>query len=353
MGDFVSVELVRRAWVALGDGRKAENFWDASPGVSSNRVYRVQLSDGSSVFAKVISYGSFIHFRQDHQRISQWQDRLSGSRFSDFLAPILSKDGEPFVYRSNRDWLVFCEEVKQGETLPKRLSTGQVRGLGRELAEFHRQSQVAADGLVSTWKTMGSDIASLFDRVTDPEWRSARNFSRNQVAIIERHCESFFRNAERIGYHRMQKIPVLVDWNITNFSTSTVSGESGEGDFRFFRRWDYDWFRIEPRTLDFYFMSRVVRDEGDTSRFSYTSDMFLEPRFKLFLEAYHQANPLEEADILFLKEAYRFFVLNYVLHLGEHFFQWSLCKRLQYEAVENYLPRIDGLDVSPLLEILR
>jgi hypothetical protein len=349
----VSVELVRRAWVALGDGREAENYWDASPGVSSNRVYRVQLSDGSSVFAKVISYGSFIHFRQDHQRIAQWKNLLAGSQFDDFLAPILSKDGEPFVYRSNRDWLVFCEEVEPGESLPKRLSAGQVRSLGHALAEFHQESQVAAESLDSTWKTMGSDVAALFDRVTDPEWRSARNFTRNQVAMIERHCETFFRNAERIGYHRMKKIPVLVDWNITNFSTETASGDQRGDDFRFFRRWDYDWFRIEPRTLDFYFMSRVVRDEGDTSRFSYTADMLLEPRFRLFLEAYHERNPLENSDILFLKETYRFFILNYVLHLGEHFFQWSLCKRLQHEAVETYLPGIDGMDLAPLLEIVR
>jgi len=105
--------------------------------------------------------------------------------------------------------------------------------------------------------------------------------------------------------------------------------------------------------LDFYFMSRVVRNEGDTSRFSYSPEIFLEPRFRLFLENYHQCNPLEFEELLFLKEVYRFFVLVYVLHLGEHFFQYSLCKRLQHEAVEIYLPAADALDLRELGSILR
>ena len=167
--------------------------------------------------------------------------------------------------------------------------------------------------------------------------------------MVERHCESFFRNAERVGYHRLSKIPILVDWNITNFSV-----QEGEGDaFSLFRRWDYDWFRFEPRVLDFYFLSRVVREEGDTSRFSYTPDMFLEPRFKRFLAAYHEVSPLAEAEILFLREAYRFFILSYVLNLGEHFFQWSLRMRLQREAIEHYLPSVEALDLEPLLSIVR
>ena len=100
-------------------------------------------------------------------------------------------------------------------------------------------------------------------------------------------------------------------------------------------------------------MSRVVRQEGDTSRFSYTPEMFTEPRFLRFLSAYHEASPLDESEILFLREAYRFFILSYVLNLGEHFFQWSLRMRLQREAVEHYLPAVDALDLDPLLEIVK
>ena len=335
--------------MGLGDGRRIEAVWDASPGVSTNRVFRILLDDGRSIFAKIVSYGSFIHFRQDHQRIAQWSRLLSGTRFSDFLAPIIEKDGEPYIYRSNRDWLVFCEGVPEGDSLPRCLSERQVEALARELAAFHDASREASQEMDPTWKTLGSDVAALFDRMGRRRWREDRHFSRNDVALIERHCEAFFRNAERVGYHRLPKIPVLVDWNISNFS---IRG-AGEEGFQLFRRWDYDWFRIEPRVLDFYFMSRVVRAEGDTSRFSYTPDMLLEPRFIRFLSAYHEVSPLDESEILFLRETYRFFLLSYVLNLGEHFFQWSLRMRLQREAVENDLPSVDALDLSPLLSVIR
>ncbi len=343
------MEILRKAWVGLGDGRQIEAIWDASPGVSTNRVFRILLNDGRSVFAKIVSYGSFIHFRQDHHRIAQWSQLLAGTRFRNFLAPIVQKDDEPYIYRSNHDWVVFFEEVPAGEHLSRQLSETQIHALAREMAEFHCASRKASGQLDPTWKTMGSDIAALFDRVSDPRWGNQRHFSRNAIALVERHCESFFRNAERLGYHELPKIPLLVDWNITNFSIESAE----DGAFSLFRRWDYDWFRIEPRVLDFYFLSRVVRAEGDTSRFSYTPDMFLEPRFLRFLSAYHEVSPLDETEILFLRESYRFFVLCYVLNLGEHFFQWSLRMRLQREAVDFYLPAADDLNLDPLLRIVR
>jgi len=35
-------------------------------------VYRNILDDGSRAIAKVTSFGSFVHFRQDHERICRW-----------------------------------------------------------------------------------------------------------------------------------------------------------------------------------------------------------------------------------------------------------------------------------------
>jgi hypothetical protein len=58
-------------------------------------------------------------------------------------------------------------------------------------------------------------------------------------------------------------------------------------------------------------------------------------------------------EVLFLKEAYRFFLLNYVVRSGEHFFRASYCSRLQRETVDLHLPRLDGISFEPLLEVLR
>lgn len=340
-------EIVRKAWVALGDGRDLHEVVDASPNVSTNRVYRLLLGEGPCAFAKVASYGSFIHFRQDHQRIARWIELLDGGRFEGFLAPVLCRDGEVFTYQDGREWVAFYGEVARGEPLPARLEEDQIAGLARELAALHEESARCSESLDPTWKTMGSDLAALYDAAADPRWREERGFTRAQAALVQRHCDTFFHNADRLGYHGFPRIPLLIDWNIANFSV-----QKREAGLRLFSRWDYDWFRIEPRVLDFYSMSRVVRESGDQTRFSYTPDVFLDPRFQRFLAAYHAASPLVAEEVRFLREAYRFFILNYVLRVGEHFFQWSVAPRLQHEALEIYLPTADALSLAPLLDVV-
>ena len=143
------------------------------------------------------------------------------------------------------------------------------------------------------------------------------------------------------------KIPVLIDWNLGNFSVDY------HGDrFRLYSRWDYDWFRMDPRTLDFYFLSRVSSRTGDRTVFTYGPHTFVEPRFQLFLAAYHRVYPLRPNEVRFLREVYRFFILNYVIRQGYAFFQPDLAARLQREAVTSYLPAADELDLEPLLAIV-
>jgi hypothetical protein len=183
--------------------------------------------------------------------------------------------------------------------------------------------------------------------LSNPRYRAERNLSNDEASMLKKHCDRFLHNAEDLGYHGFAKLPVLVDWNTGNFSV----GLDGDG-FKLFTRWDYDWFRIEPRTLDFYFASRVVRSEGDQTIFSYLVDPLLEPRFIRFMRAYDAINPLADEEILFLKEVYRFFILNYVVREGDHFFQGPICQRLQREAVETYLPSLDAVRFERVIEAL-
>ncbi|MET0344510.1 MAG: hypothetical protein ABW252_26080, partial [Polyangiales bacterium] len=140
--------------------------------------------------------------------------------------------------------------------------------------------------------------------------------------------------------------PVLIDWNRGNFSVAY-----DEVGFGLYGRWDYDWFRIEPRTFDFYFLSRVVREEGDQTVFSYAATPLLEPRFLRLVRAYHAVYPLTRAELGFVKECYRFFLLNYVLRTGEHFFVREICERLQREVLSRYLPELETLDFAPLVGV--
>jgi Ser/Thr protein kinase RdoA (MazF antagonist) len=340
--------VILKAWQEYGDKRPLVKVADISATVSTNKVYRVLLGDGHEVIAKTTLYGSYVHFRQDHRIVQQWNRRLANGRYRNFLAQVcLKEDGEVFTAHVDNTWVVFYEKAPFYDFLPKVLSTNDVACFGREMGELHLASSQVAGLLSHSWKSLGSDVAILYDVIGNQKWREDHNLGPEAETILRRQCEKFLSNAERLGYHQFQKIPVLVDWNIGNFSI----GLTGDG-FRLFTRWDYDWFRVEPRMLDFYFCARVVREEGDQETFSYTVGPLFEERFRMFLRAYHQVFPLTENEILFLKEAYRVFLLNYVIRIGEHFFRPEIIRRLYQEALDVYFPVLDRTDFSPLLEIL-
>lgn len=339
--------IVHAAWDAYGDHREVVQVREVSANVSTNSVYMLVLDDGHNVVAKRSSYGSYVHFRQDHYRIHEWIHRLRGTRYATFLAPVLLKNGEVFTYRDNDEWVVFYGQQPFYDFLPKKLSDVEVESFGEEMALFHKECLEISDRVRPTWQSLGADIASLHDAIGSPEWRRERGFMDSSISFVRAHCDAFLGNADDLGYHEWTKIPVLIDWNIGNFSV----GMDGEG-FKLFSRWDYDWFRIEPRMLDLYFCARVVRSEGDQTAFSYTVDPFFDEQFMKFMKVYQSILPLQKHELLFLKEAYRFFILNYVLRVGEHFFRADICHHLQHEAIEQYLPHLELVDFEPLLEIL-
>src|SRR5690606_637806 len=108
--DAQDAELVRRAWARFGLPGTPAAIVDISATVSTNRVYRVCFERGHEVIAKTSSYGSYVHFRQDHQLIQQWRRLLGGTRFSDFLAPILGPAGGVYTYREAGRWVVFYQK---------------------------------------------------------------------------------------------------------------------------------------------------------------------------------------------------------------------------------------------------
>lgn len=347
MEDAAAIRILHDAWADY-DGQDAiASLLETSAGVSTNRVYHMRLESGRSLFAKVSSYGSYVHFRQDHARIHQWCALLVGTPYERFLAPVLLRKGEVFTYYDSGTWVVFYEEAQRRGVLPRVLSDGQIDNLGRETARFHKACADVAGRLDPTWQSLGSDLATLYDQMHSRVAQASRGFTPEHARLVRRHCDLFFSNAERLGYHRFPKLPVLIDWNRGNFSVAY-----DEDGFTLFSRWDYDWFRIEPRAMDFYFFSRVVREEGDQTVFSYTASPLLEPRFTRFVRAYHAVFPLSESELAFTKEAYRFFLLNYVLRTGEHFFVGSICERLEREALTRYLPELEQIDFTPLLQCL-
>jgi hypothetical protein len=108
------------------------------------------------------------------------------------------------------------------------------------------------------------------------------------------------------------------------------------------------------RMMDFYFFSRVVSDAGDRTVFSYGINTMMEDRFLIFLEEYHKINPLTSNELRFMREAYRFFILNYVIKDGSYFFTEQYAGKLQVEAFDIYLPSVDlDFDAEKLIDVLK
>ena len=351
-------EIIYAVWDGYGDPRRITGIIEVSARVSTNQVFRLELSDSSTLIAKVSSYGSYFLFREDHDRIHLLYTLLQGTRYAGLLADSLLRDGRIYTYYDRQVWVIFYHDVAKKHFLPRVLNEGQIASLARCMAEFHNQCDLLANQIPLTSKSIKSDIIHLLELLRDEHLAKIFRLRPRALRILDDQCQTFLMNLDQFRYGYWRKIPILIDWNLGNFSveftgadaTGTVQPQLTE--FELYSRWDYDWFRIEPAVLDFYFCARVVSQIGDRTDFSYLVNPLLEPRFHIFLKAYHQTRPLAENDVLFLKEAYRFFILNYVILEGEHFFRSAYSRRLRNEAIEHYLPSLNQLDFRVLLDVL-
>lgn len=342
--------VIDAAWLDYGDRRVVTAVDELSAMVSTNRVYRLRFDDGSMVIAKSSNYGSFFLFAEDHERLHRTTMLLQGGPFERFMASVLTLDGAPYLWYDGEMWVVFYDEVEQRDRLPRILSDGQVDRLGREIGRFHRACTSVSRMVPPPSKTAKSDAVNLLASLEERHAGEHLGLDQSRLDLVRRHTHRFLMTVHESGYDYWDKIPVLIDWNLGNFSVES-EGEGTDPDaFRLFSRWDYDWFRIESRLLDFYFLSRVSSRTGDRSVFTYGSHTLLEPRFRRFLRAYHAVFPLTPPEVLFLKEAYRFFLLNYVVREGRHFFRYEFWQHLLHDAVDVQLPALDDLDLSPLVD---
>lgn len=340
--DFVGI--VQQAWQEYAPDRPIAGVTDVSVHVSTNHVFRIDLENGQHRFAKISYFGTYRHFREDHTIIHAL-GRALPAPYEEFLARSCVRDERVYTYRHRRDpvdvWVVFYHPVAVGERLPRQLEAHHIENLGRELARFHRACHDVKPELPQHSKTTRYDVEDLLHHLGTDEGRYEFGWYRD---FIWRQCLTYLGSLDENGFDHLPTIPVFVDWNIGNFSL--------DPDGRFASRWDYDWFRVTNRVMDFYFFSRVVSSAGDQTVFSYVVDTFLEDRFLAFLRAYHEEFPLTEQELWFLPQAYRFFLLNYVVKYGQHFFHDIYGTRLQREAFDTYLPQVERIDVPRLIKAL-
>lgn len=341
--DFLTI--IRYAWMAYDATRVIKSISDISAKVSTNHVYKIVFEDGDFVIAKLSYFGRYEHFVEDHTIINVLANNLPAP-FDNFLARSLMKGNTLFVHRFQNDlidaWVVFYQAVRIKKRLPRKLEMNHIECLAEQFAIFHKTCSRIRNTLPPSSKTLKVDIDHLLEILASDFGQYEH---RGKEDYIKQQCEFFFESLAKIPTHEFEKIPVFVDWNIGNFSITASN--------KLFSRWDYDWFRMSSRMLDFYFLSRIVSSVGDKTVFSYNVEPLMEERFIHFLQVYHQIYPFSEAEIRFLKEVYRFFILNYVIKDGRYFFHEIYATKLQKEAYETYFPSIDKVfDVDKLLKAL-
>lgn len=329
--DFI--KIIEDAWYEYDNSRKIRTIEDISAKVSTNHVYRIRFEDDDIIIAKLSYFGKFENFQEDHSIINALANNLHAP-FENFLAKSLTKYGQLYVYRHKDSlldaWVVFYNPIQIDQKPDRKQSKEQIAILGTELAKFHKACNKVKNTLPPTYKQTNDDIHHLLEIL---ETDRGKFEHRGNVDLIKQQCDLFFENCDKIGVEDMPSIPVFVDWNIGNFSVKK--------DYSFFSRWDYDWFRMSTRVMDFYFFSRVCSAAGDKTIFSYLIDPLMEDRFLIFLKAYHKVYPLTVKEIHILKETYRFFILNYVIKDGRYFFHELYASRLQLEAFDTYFPSMD------------
>ena len=346
MQHFDYIQIIKRAWHEFDSRHEIRGVYDVSAYVSTNQVYKISFYKREPVFAKLSDYGRFEDFREDHIIINNLANNLEAP-YQMFLAQSLVKKNELFTYLFHQEnssaWVVFYNPIQFKTKLPSRLDEKLIRKLGRELARFHKACTNVSNQLPNASKTVITDIHNLVKSVNKNEIKMCENHK----TMVLKHADLFLNNAYKANYTEdFETIPVFIDWNIGNFSVTP------EG--RFYSRWDYDWFRMSSRVMDFYFFSRVVSDVGDRTVFSYLVDTLMEDRFIMFLKEYHRIFPLTEPEIHFIIEAYRFFILNYVIKDGPYFFRQTYSNKLIKEAYDTYFPAIDAnYNVEKILKALK
>ncbi|HEX8378885.1 MAG TPA: hypothetical protein VF602_13790 [Pedobacter sp.] len=338
--------IITKAWEGYDASKVIRKIEDISAQVSTNYVYRITFEDDDIIIAKLSNFGKFEHFREDHRIIQSLSNNLLYP-FETLLAKSLLKNNRVYTYRYRQGktdaWVVFYNPSRVMERLPSRLEEHHIKKFGNQIGRFHKACSRLKNVIPKSSKTLRTDIQTLMKQISKNEKQFG---SRLQADYLKYHCELFLKNRLKLNAGSFESIPVFIDWNIGNFSVTK--------NFELYSRWDYDWFRISSRMMDFYFFSRVVSNVGDRTVFSYVIDTLNESRFILFLQEYHKVNPLSANEIRFLKEAYRFFILNYVIKDGSYFFSGQYAQKLQAEAFEIYLPSVDrDFDADLILDALK
>ncbi|MFT3946632.1 MAG: hypothetical protein QM763_06625 [Agriterribacter sp.] len=251
-------EIIHKAWEGYDASRKIASIEDISILVSTNSVLKITFADEDFVIAKVSSFGKYEYFKEDHRIIHSLSNNLLYP-FENLIGKSLLKNNRVYTYRYKKGktdmWVVFYNPTRVMQRLPARLEESHIKSLGRQFGKFHLACSRIRNVLPKSSKTLRTDILTIQEQLETNEKKFG---NRVNADMLRYHCDLFLKNRLKCNAGSFETIPVFIDWNIGNFSVINKQ--------ELFSRWDYDWFRISSRIMDFYFFSRVVSNAG-TGRF--------------------------------------------------------------------------------------
>ena len=187
-------DIVRAAWKGYDPSRMIQTIEDISPMVSTNRVYRVTFTDEDFIIAKLSTFGTYEHFKEDHRIIHSLSNNLLYP-FENLLAKSLLKNNRVYTYRHRRGkidaWVVFYNPSRVMQSMPRRLKEGHIRSFGRQIGKFHLACSRIRNVLPKSGKTLRTDINTLLEQLGINEKKFG---SKSHVELIKHHCEQFLKN---------------------------------------------------------------------------------------------------------------------------------------------------------------
>ena len=102
--------------------------------------------------------------------------------------------------------------------MPRVLTQAQIDNLAEEVAAFHLSCAEIAPMVPPTSKTIKSDAIHLLDLVSERHAAARFGLDQSRLDIVRRHTHRFLVAVLESGYDYWQRIPVLIDWNLGNFS---------------------------------------------------------------------------------------------------------------------------------------
>ena len=131
----------------------------------------------------------------------------------------------PYLWYDGEMWVVLYREVEVRDRLPAILTPTQVESFGDEIARFHRACSSVSRLIPPTSKTVTSDAVNLYEMTASRRAGEELGLDPSRLDMVHRHAHRFLMAVHECGYDYWPKMPVLIDWNLGNFSIERARRE--------------------------------------------------------------------------------------------------------------------------------